>query len=141
MGRIFAGTPLLRRRAFYHACMFGAFSSFWTAVPLWLSGPQFGLTQKGIAYVALAGVAGAIAPPLAGRLADNGLTRWGTGLAMLLAAASFPMSDLAPSLGLGLVIAAAILLDFAVSANLVFSQREIFALNPEQRSWFRHLPC
>jgi predicted MFS family arabinose efflux permease len=39
MGRIFVSTPLLRRRAFYHAFMFGAFSAFWTAAPLWLRGP------------------------------------------------------------------------------------------------------
>jgi predicted MFS family arabinose efflux permease len=38
MGKIYVSTPLLRRRAIYHAFMFGAFSVFWTAVPLWLSG-------------------------------------------------------------------------------------------------------
>jgi predicted MFS family arabinose efflux permease len=74
MGRIYLTTPVLRRRALYHACMFGAFSVFWTAAPLWLSGPQFQLTQRGIAWVALAGVAGAIAPPIAGRIADSGLS-------------------------------------------------------------------
>jgi len=137
MGRIYLTTPVLRRRALYHACMFGAFSVFWTAAPLWLSGPQFQLTQRGIAWVALAGVAGAIAPPIAGRIADSGLSRPGTALAMLLAVAAFLLSDLAQSgsaLALGLVTACAIALDFAVSANLVFGQRAIFALAPEQRS-------
>ncbi len=105
--------------------MFGAFSVFWTAVPLWLSGPKFGLSQQGIAWVALAGVAGAIAPPFAGRIADRGLTQAGTAGAMLMASASFAFSDLArghSNLSLALVIATAILLDFAVSANLVLSQ-------------------
>ena len=64
MGRIFFETEVLRRRGLYHACMFGAFSVFWTAVPLWLSGPQFRLSQKGIAWVAFAGVAGASRRPL-----------------------------------------------------------------------------
>ncbi|MDB4934970.1 MAG: hypothetical protein JWP87_1942 [Labilithrix sp.] len=32
-GGIFLRTSVLRRRAFYHATMFGAFSVFWTAVP------------------------------------------------------------------------------------------------------------
>jgi predicted MFS family arabinose efflux permease len=137
MRRIFVTTEVLRRRAFYHACMFGAFSVFWTAAPLWLSGPQFGLTQRGIAWVALAGVAGAVAPPIAGRMADTGFSQWGTVVVMLLAAGAFLLSDLAHDgsrLALGLVIACAILLDFAVSSNLVFSQRAIYSLRPEQRS-------
>ncbi|MFI4980404.1 MAG: MFS transporter, partial [Nevskiales bacterium] len=40
-------TPILRRRALYQACLFGAFSLFWTTVPLLLAGPAFGLTQIG----------------------------------------------------------------------------------------------
>jgi predicted MFS family arabinose efflux permease len=137
MRRIFVTTAVLRRRAFYHVSMFGAFSVFWTAAPLWLSGPQFGLSQRGIAWVALAGVAGAVAPPIAGRIADKGLSQWGTVAGMLLAAGAFLLSDLAHAgsrLALGLVIACAILLDFAVSSNLVFGQRAIFSLAPEQRS-------
>jgi predicted MFS family arabinose efflux permease len=137
LGRIYVTTTLLRRRALYHACMFGSFSVFWTAVPLWLSGKQFGLSQAGIAWVALAGVAGAVAPPIAGRLADRGLTRWGTALAMVAAPLAFLMSELARDgswRSLGLVVASAVVLDFAVSANLVFGQRAIFALAPELRS-------
>lgn len=137
MGRILVRTEVLRRRALYHACMFGAFSVFWTAVPLWLSGPQFQMTQRGIAWVALAGVAGAIAPPLAGRVADRGLSRGGTVFAMLLAALAFPISNLAQGdsrFALALVVLSAIVLDFAVSENLVFGQRAIFALGPELRS-------
>ena len=136
LGHIFVTTPILRRRAIYHAYLFGAFSVFWTAVPLWLSGPQFGLTQRGIAWVALAGVAGAIAPPLAGRMADRGLSKRGTGLAMLAAITAFAVTmaarDASP-VALGMIVFAAILLDFAVSANLVFGQRAIYALSVEQR--------
>lgn len=125
LGKIFVNTEVLRWRGIYQGALFGAFSVFWTAVPLWLSGPKFGLSQQGIAWVALAGVAGAIAPPFAGRLADKGLTQPGTAGAMLLASASFVFPDLArghSDLSLALVIATAILLDFAVSANLVLSQ-------------------
>ena len=95
MARILVTTEVLRRRAFYHACMFGAFSVFWTAVPLWLSSAQFGLTQRGIAWVALAGVAGAIAPPFAGRMADRERSGLGTALALLTAPLTFLLSDLA----------------------------------------------
>ncbi|APW40866.1 MFS transporter [Rhodoferax koreense] len=136
MGEIFTSTPVLRRRAFYHAFLFGTFSVFWTAVPLWLSGPQFHLTQSDIAWVALAGVAGAVAPPLAGRLADQGFSRLGTGLALLLAALAFSSTALIHGGSLrsvGLLVVAAIALDFAVSANLVFGQRAIYALKAEIR--------
>ncbi len=137
MGRIFLTAPVLRRRAFYHALMFGAFSVFWTAVPLWLSDPRFALSQRGIAAVALAGVAGAIAPSIAGRIADKGFTQIGTMLAMMLAIASFLLSALArggSTAGVVLVALCAVALDFAVSANLVFGQRAIYALAAEQRS-------
>ncbi|KAA0997332.1 MFS transporter [Paraburkholderia panacisoli] len=137
LGGIFAGTELLRRRGLYHAAIFGSFSIFWTAVPLWLSSPKFGLSQKGIAWVALAGVAGAIAPPIAGRIADKGFTQAGTAGAMLLASASFLVSDLAfvsSNLSLTIVIVSAVLLDSAVSANLLLSQRAIYSLGSEQRS-------
>lgn len=137
MGRIFITTEVLRRRALYHACMFGAFSVFWTAAPLLLTGPHFRLTQSGVAWVALAGVAGAVAPPIAGRIADKGHSGLGTVLAMLLASAAFLLSNLrlgGSRTALGLVIACAILLDFAVSANLVFGQRAIFGLRADERS-------
>ncbi len=137
MWRILLSTEILRRRAFYHGCMFGAFSVFWTAAPLWLSSPHFGLTQRGIAWVALAGVAGAIAPPFAGRMADKGRSGLGTSIALVVAPLTFLLSNLATNgsaLSLGIVVASAIILDFVVSANLVFGQRAIYALGAEQRS-------
>ncbi len=67
--------PVLRRRAAYQFCQFASFSLFWTVTPLLLAGPAFGLSQAGIALFALAGVAGAIASPIAGRLADRDLGR------------------------------------------------------------------
>lgn len=129
-------TPALRRRALYQACMFGAFSLFWTTTPLLLASPAFGLSQKGIALFALAGVAGAIAAPIAGRVADRGWTRPATALAMIMAIAAFAMTHIdkqGTSLSLALFVVAGIVLDFAVSANLVLGQRIIFSLAPEIR--------
>ena len=67
--------PVLRQRAAYQCLMFGAFTLFWTAAPLMLA-ERFGLSQQGIALFALAGVGGAVAAPIAGRLAHRG---WGRG--------------------------------------------------------------
>ncbi|TCL73796.1 MFS transporter [Rhizobium sp. BK251] len=137
MGRLALYTPILQRRAIYQACMFGAFSLFWTTTPLLLAGPQFNMSQNGIALFALAGAAGAIASPIAGRLADRGLTKRATALAMTLGVISFLMGHLVndgSALSLGLLTLSAILLDFGVTTNLVCGQRAIYALSAEHRS-------
>ncbi|MET0964527.1 MAG: MFS transporter [Noviherbaspirillum sp.] len=129
--------PVLRRRALHQACLFGAFSLFWTTVPLLLASPAFGLSQRGIALFALAGVAGAVAAPISGRLADHGHSRAVSIAAMLMVAAGFLVSlwaqDGSP-LALALLTLAAIVLDFGVTANLITGQRAIFALGTEYRS-------
>ncbi|RZL64902.1 MAG: MFS transporter [Variovorax sp.] len=129
-------TPVLRRRALYQAGLFAAFSLFWTAVPLYLAGPTFGLSQTGIAWFALAGVAGAVAAPIGGAMADRGLSRRASWLAMGAVAVAFGITHLASAgstVSLGLLVVAAIVLDFGVSANLVLGQRAIFALGAELR--------
>jgi predicted MFS family arabinose efflux permease len=137
MARIAATTPVLQRRALYHACLFAAFSLFWTTTPLLLAGPAFQLTQGGIALFALAGVAGAIATPIAGRVADRGWSRPATAFAMLCVAVAFLITHIAPEgspLALALLVAAAVLLDFGMSANMAVGQRAIFTLSAELRS-------
>jgi predicted MFS family arabinose efflux permease len=65
--------------------MFSAFCVFWTAVPLYLAGSGFHMSQTGIAIFALVGVSGAVSAPYAGRMADRGRTRAGTTAALLAA--------------------------------------------------------
>jgi predicted MFS family arabinose efflux permease len=130
-------SPVLRRRALYQACLFGVFSLFWTTVPLLLAGPAFQLSQTGIALFALAGVAGAIAAPIAGRVADRGWTRPATAVAMLLAAGGFALSRTVLFgwfLAMAALVVAAIAIDFGVQANVVLGYRSLFALGAESRS-------
>ncbi|MBR0008432.1 MULTISPECIES: MFS transporter [Bacillus] len=137
MWKLLRTTPVLRRRAIYHAFVFGAFSLFWTTVPLLLSGPDFHFSQKAIALYALVGIAGAVAAPIGGRLADRGLTRLATGIALGVVVVSLLLPLMIQSrspVGITVLVAAAILLDMGVSANLVLSQRAIFSLAPEIRS-------
>ena len=137
MARLVRTTPALRRRSLYQAGLFAAFSLFWTTVPLLLAGPEFQLSQGGIALFALAGVAGAVASPIAGRLADRGWTTPASAFAMLAVAAAFLMTHLGAHgsrFSLGLLVAAGILLDFGVTTNLVLGQRVIFVLGAEYRS-------
>ncbi len=137
MARLARDTPVLQRRAFYQACLFGVFSLFWTTVPLLLS-HTFHLSQNGIALFALAGVAGAIAAPIAGRFADRGWSKLGTGLAMITAAIGLLLArfggELGSDAGLAILVLAAILLDFGVTAHFVFGQRAIFMLGAAFRS-------
>ncbi|MBA4776113.1 MFS transporter [Agrobacterium salinitolerans] len=137
MGRLALHTPILRRRAIYHAFLFAAFSLFWTTTPLYLSGPHFNLSQGEIALFALAGAAGTVAAPIAGRMADRGWTRAATFFALAAVALSFAVTHLAPEgshLALAILVVAAIVLDFGVTTNLVLGQRAIFTLGAEFRS-------
>jgi len=129
--------PVLRRRAAYQFCQFASFSLFWTVTPLLLAGPAFGLSQAGIALFALAGVAGAIASPIAGRLADRNFGRPATALGIAALVAGYLITHIAPEgsmLALGLLTLAAILIDFGVTTTLVISQRAIYGLNASLRS-------
>lgn len=128
-------TPLLRRRAIYQAAMFGTFTLFWSAVPLLLTAPPFGFDQEQIAWFALAGAASVVISPVAGWIADRGHGRIATGGAMLLAIAGFALTLVgARNDSLAELVAGTIVLDLAVTANLVFGQRALFMLAPEIRS-------
>jgi len=137
MGHLATSNVVLRRRALYHATLFGVFSMFWTAVPLLLAGPAFHFSQNGIALFALVGVAGAISAPIAGRVADRGWTRPATAGAILLTAGGFALTrmvDFGSTLSLVVLGLAAITIDFGVQANVVLGFRALFALGAEARS-------
>lgn len=137
MWKLLKDTPILRRRSLYHAATFGVFSLFWTTAPLLLASPRFNLSQTGIALFAFAGVIGVVAAPIAGRVADRGWSRPATGVAMVAASVSFLLSHFwegGRESSLVVLLLSAILLDFGVSANLVLSQRAIYALGAEVRS-------
>ena len=136
MARLYVTTPVLLQRGLYQGFMFGAFSVFWTAAPLYLGSPRIGLNQGQIALFALVGVSGAVAAPIAGALADRGKLVLVTVGSMLLVSLCLAIT-LLPCSGhteLGLLLGAAVGIDFGTTANLVVSQREIFSLNPAARS-------
>lgn len=133
-------TPVLRRRAIYQAALFAGFSLFWTAAPLWLAGPRFGLSAHGIAWFTLSGVAGVLAAPVAGRAADRGRGHRAAGVAMSMVAASFVLCAVVAlwavpkAAGIAMLVAAGVLLDLGVQAHLVVGQRAIYTLGAEVRS-------
>jgi predicted MFS family arabinose efflux permease len=126
-------TPLLQRRALYQAILFGMFSLFWTAIPLALVS-RFGFDQRAIAFFALAGAGGALSAPLAGRLADRGLSWWASFGSMIVGVVAFAVTGWAVAAGaiVALVIAA-VALDAAMQANHIVSQRLIYGIDPAAR--------
>lgn len=130
---LLARFPLLRQRALYQGLLFAAFSLFWTAVPLELAS-RHGLSQAQIGIFALVGALGAVAAPIAGRLADAGHTRIASLAAMALAALSFVPGLATGPYGVYALAATGIVLDFAVQMNMVLGQRAIYALDAASRA-------
>ncbi len=133
LGTLVRRHALLRQRSFYQAMMFATFSLFWTAVPLELS-RQHGLSQSQIAIFALVGAIGAIAAPIAGRLADAGHTRRASLVAMVLAPLSFTTALVHPAFSVVGLALTGVLLDFAVQMNMVLGQRIIYGLDATSRA-------
>jgi predicted MFS family arabinose efflux permease len=129
-------TPTIRRRAFYQSMMFGSFCVFWTTIPLMLV-TDFHFTQKGIAAFALAGLAGAIVAPFAGKAADRGHSRTASIISFAVGIISFILSHFIHEpgyLSLAILVIAANLLDAGVSAHLVLGQRAVFMIDPRNQS-------
>jgi predicted MFS family arabinose efflux permease len=143
--RLLREEPVLRRRAIYQALLMGTFGVFWTSIVLCLGAPPYNLGHTGIALFALAGAAGAIVAPIAGRAGDRGLTRrvtfigHGTVIVAILLAGlaaggswSFGLALPMP-LSLGLLVATALLLDAGAIADQAVGRRAINLLRPEAR--------
>ncbi|SNT30136.1 Predicted arabinose efflux permease, MFS family [Noviherbaspirillum humi] len=133
LGTLILRHRVLRERALLQACMFGSFSLFWTAAPLELA-RSHGFTQQQIAVFCLVGAIGAVAAPVAGRLADAGHVPVATMTALILGVLSYVPGALLDGhwsiIGLGVT---AVVLDFCVQMNMVMGQREIYALDAASR--------
>ena len=129
---IFMAEPILRRRAAYQSAMFASFTGFWTTITFRLASPEYHFSEIQIGLFALAGAAGALIAPLAGRLGDRGHQRLATGVAFLVALAGYLITLVHGQIWM--LIAAAVLLDMAVQTTLVLGQQMIYTLKPEERS-------
>lgn len=125
--------PALLRRGLYQAAMFGAFSAFWTTVSYVLTGPRFHYSAVGVGVFALVGAAGAAVAPMAGRWADQGLTRPMTGAAFGLAALAFAAAGFGQH-SIVLIALAAVALDMAVQTSLILGQHTVYQLDPLARA-------
>ncbi|MGX5219423.1 MFS transporter [Pseudomonas sp. S9] len=125
--------PVLRQRALYQGFMFASFSLFWTAAPIELM-RHHGLSQTQIAIFALVGAIGALAAPIAGRMADAGHTYKASGAAMLIAAGAFLIGWTGVGYSVIGLALTGVLLDFACQMNMVLGQRAVYALDAHSRA-------
>ncbi len=128
--------PVLRLRMALGACSMGCFSILWTALAFLLSGVHgsgyhYGNTVIGL--FGLAGIAGASAAQVAGRLADRGhggLLTTGT-LTLLLA--SWALLYLGGHSVLVLIVGIMVL-DLGAQGTQISNQTAIYRLHPDARS-------
>jgi predicted MFS family arabinose efflux permease len=125
--------PVLRHRMALGAVAMGCFSILWTAIAFLLSGPPYHYGSAVIGLFGLAGLAGAIAAPRMGRLADRGYGRYATLGAILILLASWGLLALGGH-WLGALIAGVVLLDLGAQALHISNQSAIYALRPEVHS-------
>jgi predicted MFS family arabinose efflux permease len=132
VARLAAREPVLRQRTIAQMLMFAAFSAFWTVVAYQLIDVKH-LSQQGVGIFALVGAGGALAAPVAGRLADAGHGRGSRGVTVVLAAGGLVLAAVL-SHSLIALAAGAVLLDLACQGGQVLSQRDIYALSDDARS-------
>lgn len=128
----------LRRAALAQGLLSVGFSAFWSTLAVMLHGEPFHMGSAAAGMFGLAGAAGALAAPIAGRLADRRgpelVTRLGSGLVML----SFAAMSLAPLMSqtaqLWLLVACAIGFDLGVQATLIAHQTIVYGIDPAARS-------
>jgi len=128
----------LRRAALAQGLLSVGFSAFWSTLAVMLHGAPFHLGSAAAGAFGLAGAAGALAAPLAGRLADRRGPELVTRLGAALVTLSFATMALAPLMSphaqLGLLVACAIGFDLGIQATLIAHQTIVYGIDPGARS-------
>ncbi|UUZ83831.1 MFS transporter [Paenibacillus sp. P26] len=133
MGGLIREQRTLREAALIAACMFGAFSVFWTSLTFFLEGPNYRYGGGVAGMFGLVGVVGAAVASVIGRIADRVRPRSMVGLMIGAAMLSYLSLWLTGMWVWGLIVGV-ILLDLGVQGGQVSNQARIYALLPEARS-------
>jgi predicted MFS family arabinose efflux permease len=137
LARLWQRHGALRRATFAQALLSVGFSAFWSTLAVMLHGAPFHLGSAAAGAFGLAGAAGALAAPLAGRLADRRgpelVIRIGAALVAVSFAAMLFAPLMAPAARLGLIVASAIGFDFGLQAALIAHQTVVYGIDPAAR--------
>lgn len=131
--RLVATEPVLRQRMALGFLLMGGFTVLWTTSAFLLAGAPYHYDKTVIGLFGLAGVAGALVTPLAGRAADRGRGRRAMSLFLIAILASWALLALGRESLIALAAGMA-LLDFGVNGAQVSNQAVIYALRPEARN-------
>ena len=138
LGTLWKSHRVLRRATLAQGLLSIGFSAFWSTLAVMLHGAPLNLGSAAAGAFGLAGAAGALAAPLAGRLADRRgpelVTRLGAGLVLV----SFAAMALAPQMSvhaqLWLLAITAIGFDLGIQATLIAHQTIVYSIDPGARS-------
>ena len=127
----------LRRAALAQGLLSVAFSAFWSTLAVMLHAAPFHLGSAAAGAFGLAGAAGALAAPLAGKVADRKgpevVTRIGAGL-VVAAFIAMAVGSWGGGGPLWLIAAGAVVFDLGVQASLIAHQTIVYSLEPAARS-------
>ena len=128
----------LRLRMALGALLMAAFSVLWTGLAFLLAAPPFSYGDAVIGLFGIAGVAGALMAPIAGRMTDKGHGRRATTLCLTILLASWALLFLGS--GSSAVWAVAVLivgimaLDLGTQGAHISNQNVVFVLDPPARN-------
>lgn len=138
LGRLWRQHGELRRAAIAQGLLSLGFSAFWSTLAVMLHGAPFHLGAAAAGAFGLAGAAGALAAPLAGRYADrrgpNAVSRLGAALTAVSFAVMAALPLLSPQAGLWLLAASTIGFDLGIQVALIAHQSIVYGIDPAARS-------
>lgn len=128
----------LRRAATAQGLLSLGFSAFWSTLAVMLHEAPFHLGAAAAGAFGLAGAAGALAAPLAGRYADrrgpNAVSRLGAALTAVSFATMALLPLLSAQSSLWLIAASAIGFDLGIQVALIAHQSIVYGIDPAARS-------
>jgi predicted MFS family arabinose efflux permease len=133
LGTLWKRHAALRRAAMAQGLISVGFSAFWSTLAIMLHAAPFNLGSAAAGAFGLAGAAGALAAPLAGRVADSKGPELVTRLGAALVAAAFIAMALGGS-HLWLIALGAVVFDLGAQASLIAHQTIIYRIEPAARS-------
>ena len=128
--------PALRSASLVQAMLFGAFSVFWSTLAFLLTRPPYNYGSNVIGLFGLVGIAGIIAAPLLGQIADKGTAktlRLMVSAAVLSTTFSYLVFWQFGDRFWGLIVGI-VLLNLGNQGALVANQIKVYSLNPDARS-------
>lgn len=128
--------PALRSASLIQAMLFASFSVFWSTLAFLLSRPPYNYGSNAIGMFGLVGIAGIIAAPILGKIADKGnakTLRLMVSIAITLTIASYLIFWQLGTQLWGLILGS-ILLNLGSQGGLIANQVKIYRLDKNARS-------